>query len=164
MSLGSEITNLSIENTDKNSILLSWDVLGPVLEYGNVITFSIYLRTPNYVLVTTTKDLEIELAPPLLSNVNYTILVELQLPFTTDTISATFIYFLANISSTATTSIPQTSSDTTTVMNNLLLQNTNLLTPYSCVMMIGIMIIIILMALAFLFLFIICLHFEETCY
>eukprot|EP00800_Vazella_pourtalesii_P023132 TRINITY_DN923_c0_g1_i13.p1 TRINITY_DN923_c0_g1~~TRINITY_DN923_c0_g1_i13.p1 ORF type:complete len:381 (-),score=40.72 TRINITY_DN923_c0_g1_i13:116-1258(-) len=155
---GSEIQNLSIENTSENSILISWDLFGPVLAYGNLITFSIYLRTPNYVLITTTKDLEIELALSLLPNVDYTIQVELHVPFTTETLSATSYYFLASTTkpSITTTSTPQTSSDTTTVMCNELLQNTNLLTPYPYVVMIGIMVIIILMVLTFLFLFTIC--------
>ena len=158
MYLGSEIQNLSIENTSENSILISWDLFGPVLAYGNLITFSIYLRTPNYVLITTTKDLEIELALSLLPNVDYTIQVELHVPFTTETLSATSYYFLASTTkpSITTTSTPQTSSDTTTVMCNELLQNTNLLTPYPYVVMIGNMIIILIMVLTFLFLFTIC--------
>ena len=145
MSIGSEITNLVIEDTSANFILISWDVLGPVLAYGNLITFSIYLRTPNLDLITTTKDLQIELALPLLSSVNYTIQVELQVPFTTHTISTTSYYFLA-----PTTEPSTTTTSTTNVMDNLVLQNTNLLTQYSYGTMVGIIILIFLIVLVFM--------------
>ena len=137
--LGSEIRNLNIGNTSESSILISWDLLGQVLSFGNLITFSIYLRTPSYDIVTTTNDLEIELTH-LVANLNYTILVELQVPFTTHTISATSYYVLAS---------------TTTA--NVCPQNANPLTQYSpYITTIGLIIIIVLMVLAFFIQLIIC--------
>ena len=88
------IVSLTTRTLNQTSILVSWNLLETSSIYSN-LTFSIYYlgSSLNRSLVNITNDLSYTITG-LVSNTNYTVRVELRIPFSTQTISATKYHIL----------------------------------------------------------------------
>ena len=88
------IVSLTTRTLNQTSILVSWNLLETSSIYSN-LTFSIYYlgSSLNRSLSNITNDLSYTITG-LVSNTNYTVRVELRIPFSTQTISATKYHIL----------------------------------------------------------------------
>ncbi|KAI6660002.1 hypothetical protein LOD99_14343 [Oopsacas minuta] len=154
-----KIINLSTEASSESSILVLWDLLEASSSYTD-IEYSVYLGFSNYqVLAGTTINMQYEITQ-LITNVNYSIRVEFQIPFSIQIISSTIYHFFKSNDATTATSpvvinnnITQStaSSSTTADLTNQVLQSASLLNQYSSyILIVGIAVMIILLILFFI--------------
>ena len=153
-------TNLRAETLNQTSIQFSWGLFETNQIFQNMI-FSIYLGFGIYeALAGTTTDLYFVITD-LNPNVNYTIRVESEIPYSTQIISSTTYHFLKSDEVTEpTVMINNTSQSTQTSMTTPIsevLQISNLLSDYSSFILIGgILIIIILFVLVVIIVVVTC--------
>ena len=140
------------ESSNDNSILIIWSLQEPTGMYSD-LTFSVYFKLGEYEsLAGTTTDLSYEITG-IPTNVNYSIRVESQIPYSTQTISATLYHYLESVQSTPQFTVVNNNDNTTTIpittSTNEVLQNTDPIPQYS--LYIAIVVIVILLILFFYF-------------
>ncbi|KAI6647384.1 hypothetical protein LOD99_12380 [Oopsacas minuta] len=139
------IINLRAESSGESSVLVFWELSESNASYTDVI-FSIYLGLEDYeFLVGTTLFHHYEITN-LQGNVNYTIRVEFQIPFSTENVSATTYHFREPIA-TPTNNITQSTD------SNVIIPTTN---PVFYVIVVGVVIIIILLLLILVIAVVVC--------
>ncbi|KAI6658464.1 Lactose-binding lectin l-2-like [Oopsacas minuta] len=142
------LTNLRTENSGENSILVVWGLSETYLSYSGIV-FSIYLGIAGFDTlagITTFLYYEID---DLQGDLNYTIRVEFEIPFSTETVSATTYHFLEPIVVTTPT------NNITQSTGNPVINPTNS-PPIYYVIVIGIVIIISLLLLVSIIAIIVC--------
>ena len=153
------------ESSNDNSILITWSLQEPTGMYSD-LTFSVYFKLGEYEsLAGTTTDLSYEITG-IPTNVNYSIRVESQIPYSTQTISATLSHYLESVQSTPQFTVVNNNDNTTTIpittSTNEVLQNTDPIPQYS--LYIAIVVIVILLILFFFFfitMFVVCCIFRR---
>ncbi|KAI6647380.1 Low affinity immunoglobulin epsilon Fc receptor-like [Oopsacas minuta] len=139
------IINLRTDSSGESSVLVFWELSESNASYTDVI-FSIYLGLADYeFLVGTTLFHHYEITN-LQGNVNYTIRVEFQIPFSTENVSATTYHFREPIA-TPTNNITQSTK------SNVIIPTTN---PVIYVIVVGVVIIIILLLLILVIAVVVC--------
>ena len=148
------------ESSNDNSILITWSLQEPTGMYSD-LTFSVYFKLGEYEsLAGTTTDLSYEITG-IPTNVNYSIRVESQIPYSTQIISATLYHYLESVQSTPQFTVVNNNDNTTTIPittpTNEVLQNTDPIPQYY--LYIAIVVIVILLILFFFFfitMFVVC--------
>ncbi|KAI6647376.1 hypothetical protein LOD99_12372 [Oopsacas minuta] len=139
------IINLRADSSGESSVLVFWELSESNASYTDVI-FSIYLGlADNEFLVGTTLFHHYEITN-LQGNVNYTIRVEFQIPFSTENVSATTYHFREPIA-TPTNNITQSTN------SNVIIPTTN---PVIYIIVVGVVIIIILLLLILVIAVVVC--------
>ena len=109
------IINLKSDSSSDNTILITWSLQEPIGMYSD-LTFSVYFSLGEYeTLAGTTKDLSYEITG-IPTNVNYSIRVESQIPFSTQTISATLYHYLGSVQTTTQYTVVYSNNDNTTTI------------------------------------------------
>ena len=160
------IINLKSDSSSDNTILITWSLQEPIGMYSD-LTFSVYFSLGEYeTLAGTTKDLSYEITG-IPTNVNYSIRVESQIPFSTQTISATLYHYLGSVQTTTQYTVVYSNNDNTTTIPITtptieVSQNTGSVPQYY--IYIAIVVIVILLILFFFFLitlFVVCCIFKR---
>ena len=126
------ITDLTAETLNKTSILISWGLVYSEGIYSNLI-FSVYFAFRKYEnLAGTTTDMHYKITE-LPININYSIRVESQIPFSTLTISATIYHYLKTLD-----------INNTTLPTNEVLENIDDTTQPSTYILVAVVVILII--------------------
>ena len=149
-------TNLKAETLNQTSIQISWGLFETNLIFQNM-TFSIYLGFGIYeALAGTTTDLYFVITN-LNPNVNYTIRVESEIPYSTQIISSTTYHFLESDEVTEpTVMINNTSQSTQTSMTTPISEVLRISDYLSFILIGGILIMIIFLVLVVIIVVVTC--------